>query len=136
MQAGAVRLVDGAGVAVGRGGLREGLSEMFTVSRLNVERAVGVAESGLLCRRASSRSSRRWSSSVTSAASRSIGAIGSVWAWSSRVSRTSAIPERRSLRSAWSIVVGVVKHPAPPLSCRGEEFSVTTGGDYWVTGDT
>ena len=28
------------------------------------------------------------------------------------------------------------RHPAPPLSYRGEEFSVTTGGDYWVTGDT
>ena len=27
------------------------------------------------------------------------------------------------------------RHPAPPLSYRGEEFSVTTGGDYWVTGD-
>ena len=28
------------------------------------------------------------------------------------------------------------RHLAPPLSYRGEEFSVTTGGDYWVTGDT
>ena len=67
-----------------------------------VERAVGAAEAGRLCRRASGRSWRRWSSSVTSAATRSIGAICSACACCRRVSRTSAMPERRSLRSAWS----------------------------------
>ena len=28
------------------------------------------------------------------------------------------------------------RHPAPPLSKWGGDFSVTTPGDYWVTRDT
>jgi hypothetical protein len=56
-----------------------------------VERLARVAEVSLLV-----------SSSPTSAETRSIGAQWAFWASSSRISRWSAMPERRSLRSAGS----------------------------------
>ena len=62
-------------------------------------------------RRSSKRSCRRCSSSLTSIAMRSSGGSRSACAWRRRVSRTSAMPERRSLRSARSSSVTFMRGP-------------------------
>ena len=70
-------------------------------SKVSSERS-GSRKRASLCRRSSRRSWRRRSSSATSAETRSMGAIFSVCACRSRVSRTAAIPESRSWRRARS----------------------------------
>src|SRR6478736_1589913 len=59
-------------------------------------------KSALLVRLSSRRSARLRSSSETSTDSKSIGAMCSVCACSKRLSRTAAMPPRRSCLSAWS----------------------------------
>src|SRR2546426_2135553 len=75
-------------------------------------------------RRASNRSCRRWSSSWTSAESRSIGGHSLFWASSSRISRCSAMPESRSLRSAGSSSVrfteSLLGSAIDPIAVMGE----------------
>ena len=65
-----------------------------------VERAVGVSESGLLVSSGEQAVLAALELLGDERGDEVDGAIWSVWAWSSRVSRTSAMPERRSLRSA------------------------------------
>src|SRR6202521_3093174 len=62
----------------------------------------GSRKRACLRRRSSSRSVRRGSSAETRHEIKSMGAIGSAWAWRNRVSSTAAMPPSRSWRSARS----------------------------------
>src|ERR1700675_898625 len=73
-----------------------GLKRKSKLSRL----LCGSRKPACLRLRSNNRSPRRVSSSETRQAIRSIGAIGSAWAWRSRVSSTVAMPPSRSCRSA------------------------------------
>src|SRR3954454_6161266 len=81
-------------------------------------------EPARLVRRSRRRSARRRSSSETSTETRSMGAMCSFWAWSRRLSRTEAIPPRRSClraRSSSTRFIGtLLGHAVDVVAVQGQ----------------